>query len=191
MTNTPTPSYYATFVQNHAKIGMKHVRRTDAAFMMQSYDDQVATIGHDTPRVHQLWNEIFDATRSVPAGLKYLYLAQGYPDRETHYNAWTLFSLERIREHTQSLRKGGQLHVVDVGIAYCGMGHVCVLSVDTRTGRLFYRHDGGSNGFERETRADELLALQESPEHTFDIHAWIADVETEKQPFTILEALHS
>jgi hypothetical protein len=38
----------------------------------------------------------------------------------------------------------------DICYAYMGMGHVCALVYDPKVTRYYFRHDGGSNGWERE-----------------------------------------
>lgn len=39
----------------------------------------------------------------------------------------------------------------DIGYHYMGMGHICTLVFDKRNGKYYFRHDGGSNGWEVES----------------------------------------
>ena len=62
-------------------------------------------------------------------------------------NGWTLFSIEQIFDRY----KNNQDRLwIDIGLVYCGLGHVLTLRMDIRNGELFMQPDGGSNGYERD-----------------------------------------
>lgn len=62
-------------------------------------------------------------------------------------NGWTLFSIEQIFDRY----KNNQDRLwIDIGLVYCGLGHVLTLRMDIRNGELFMQPDGGSNGYECE-----------------------------------------
>lgn len=44
----------------------------------------------------------------------------------------------------------GRIHKYDIGYHYIGMGHICALVFDKRNGKYYFRHDGGSDGWEVE-----------------------------------------
>lgn len=87
----------------------------------------------------------FMDTYAFPMRLKLFWIILGNIDDEIKTPAFTLMSLKRIYEDKDAY-KG----FIDIGIQYRGMGHVLVLSVDKKSGMLFIRPDGGSNGYERE-----------------------------------------
>jgi hypothetical protein len=62
-------------------------------------------------------------------------------------NGWTLFSIEQIFDRY----KNNQDKLwIDIGLVYCGLGHVLTLRMDIRNGEFFMQPDGGSNGYECE-----------------------------------------
>ena len=62
-------------------------------------------------------------------------------------NGWTLFSIEQIFDRY----KNNQDNLwIDIGLVYCGLGHVLTLRMDIRNGEFFMQPDGGSNGYECE-----------------------------------------
>jgi hypothetical protein len=87
----------------------------------------------------------FMDTYSFPMRLKLFWIILGNINDEIKTPLFTLMSLKRIYDDKDTY-KG----FIDIGIQYRGMGHVFVLAVDKKTGMLFIRPDGGSNGYERE-----------------------------------------
>lgn len=116
-----------------------------------------------------------DATKQLPVSLARVY-AKYAPDTEfcvgdsdSPLSRWTFLSELEIEERKQDAIRCGQARLVDLAIAYAGMGHVHVLSMDPATGTVFQRMDGGGNGWEREANAKARCSL---------------DVETvQRQPF--------
>lgn len=86
---------------------------------------------------------------SWPPMLKYAYMALGHAEREFQKEGWVFSALERIEKRQTLYEKNGQTRVCDLAVQYEGMGHFLVLCLDTRTGKLFKRLDGGGNDYER------------------------------------------
>ena len=70
---------------------------------------------------------------------------------ESHACQWSLMPVDRIDEVQRSYRTcieyGGR--TIDFAAMYLGMGHCMVASWDPETQSVWYRHDGGSNGYEQ------------------------------------------
>ena len=64
-----------------------------------------------------------------------------------------LYNIEKVITNIEySMKHYQHDKFVDIGESYMGMGHYCVLAWDRGTRKYFFRHDGGSNGFEREEK---------------------------------------
>ena len=50
-----------------------------------------------------------------------------------------------------------QKNVFDIGFRYLGLGHLEILSCDLTNHLLFFRRDGGSNGWDREDNYKDLM----------------------------------
>lgn len=64
---------------------------------------------------------------------------------------WSLLAVDRVNDIQKSYREcseyGGR--TIDFATMYLGMGHCMVASWDPETQSVWYRHDGGSNGYEQ------------------------------------------
>jgi len=57
---------------------------------------------------------------------------------------------------------------VDFALTYEGMGHICVFFVDTESGLVYSRMDGGSNGYDRANNAAKHLNFVPDPNQAID-----------------------
>ena len=89
----------------------------------------------------QLMKEIIN---KFPLGLRILYCSLR-TDQESNISGLTFFKLKDIEERFNNYKK-----FFDIGVIYAGMGHVIVLSFVPEVSKLFFRYDGGANGYERE-----------------------------------------
>jgi hypothetical protein len=87
--------------------------------------------------------------------IKNFYKIFGSSSQEIYINEWTLFSLDNIIYMHNNYIKDN-INIYDLGIEYLGMGHVNVAFYDPVNKIINYRHDGGSNGYEREYNYQEL-----------------------------------
>ena len=83
-------------------------------------------------------------------------------DREIYIKHWTLLSLEKIVGLDSTYKDSGIENVVDLGYMYYGMGWVIVVFYYIKTGKLYFRMDGGSNGYDRKENFDKLKDLDNS-----------------------------
>lgn len=133
-----------------AEIGQEDHDSCQQPFFLESRDEEFnpATITGNsafTQQVHTMADEV-----KLPQLLRCAYLLLGSSSREFQYKGWTWLSVDKMLARKREYEKVGQTRVFDLAIQYIGMGHVYVLTLDTQTGRVFRRNDGGGNGYERD-----------------------------------------
>lgn len=93
---------------------------------------------------------------------------------------WTLLSLNNIDTIYESRRRHNSLcRNVDIAHLYHGMGHYVVCTLNQPTGQLYYRLDGGSDGYAAEYNARFATRHEAKESELFDVQDWIADVYNE------------
>ena len=85
--------------------------------------------------------------------------------QEIYVKEWTLFSIDNIYNMLLKHRENN-IHITDIGLKYCGMGHCKVAFYDPQTNMIYYRHDGGSNGWDREERYNALKSYKSDSNNT-------------------------
>lgn len=81
--------------------------------------------------------------------LKKLYQIICNPTIECYINNWTILSLDKVLEKYIGYTKQNQTRAIDFAFIYSGMGHIVVCSYDHQTNKIYYKHDGGSNDYDR------------------------------------------
>jgi len=97
----------------------------------------------------------------LPEGLnrniETMYKLLGNPNVELYIGDWTFTSLNQAFDIYNDYRNNGQTKVFDIGYMYIGMGHVKVISCDLENHLLFYRIDGGGDGYARDYHRKLIL----------------------------------
>ena len=91
--------------------------------------------------------------------------------QEIYIKDWNLLNITNIYDMLVD-HKEDNIHITDFALKYCGMGHCKIAFYDYKTNMIYYRHDGGSNGWEREERYETLkkyTSNDTNPGITFDI----------------------
>ena len=91
----------------------------------------------------------------LPDNLRDFYKFIGSSTQEIYIKYWTLFSIDNIIERRKIIMEDG-IEVTDFGMRYCGMGHCKIAFYDKNTGSIYYRADGGSNGWDRAANYENL-----------------------------------
>ena len=113
----------------------------------------------------------------VPELLKSIYVIIGDPDKEFSIKNYGFLSFNGFKNRINIYRDVGQNKIADLAISNLGLGHICVLTMNLENGRVFFRYDGGSNGWERDDNwkwisnldiKSILKSKQISLEHFFD-----------------------
>ena len=99
----------------------------------------------------------------VNRNIKFIYSLLPDTSSEIYLKAWTFFSIDKALELYEDYCKKGQTKVFDIGYEYMGMGHVRVISCDLDTHLLFFRPDGGSNGYDRDDNFNYLITNGTTP----------------------------
>ena len=111
-----------------------------------SLDAPLNVSTHDYDDFFNIFNEYKNVIFNKALLLLYIYTGSVQKQIITD-NGWTLFSIEQIFDKY----KDNQDRLwIDIGLVYCGLGHVLTLRMDIRNGELFMQPDGGSNGYECE-----------------------------------------
>lgn len=118
----------------------------------------------------------------VNRNLLYLYQLIGNPDVEVMLLdrdgcEWTILSLNKALDLYESYKAVGQTRVFDIAYRYLGLGHIEMVSCDTETHNLFYRRDGGSNGWDRDLNYKETIEFTGSDNELFFLN-WFCRFKT-------------
>jgi hypothetical protein len=105
-----------------------------------------------------------------------IYKILGNTATEIYLKDWTLFSLDKALELYNDYCEKGQTNIFDIGFKYMGMGHVDVISCDLESHLLFFRPDGGSNGYEREIHYNSLIKDGSTPYKKFIFTKWFYEI---------------
>lgn len=144
-------------------------RAIEAPFCNQEpNDNQVCAVKFDPHKVNKFLNYI-----TVPKGLKELFQIIGATDVEFYWDKWTLFSMDQIEARFEVYRKHEQFRVIDFAQAYLGMGHVVVVAFDPADLTIFFRRDGGSNGWDRDCNWNRIKNYTPQKQDTREFSTWI------------------
>lgn len=90
---------------------------------------------------------------TVPQQLRNFY-SKISEDEEIVVNDFKFCTINEIFENYRDIDDVSNDEMISffrVGYSQMGMGHVCLLVYDPRVDKFYFRHDGGSNGWERES----------------------------------------
>lgn len=114
--------------------------------------------------------------KKLPYGLnnniKLIYKILNNPNKEIYLNDWTIMNLTDAIKNYENYCKNRQKNIFDIGYKYAGMGHITVISCDLSNHLLFYRPDGGSNGYDREINFENLIKNGSTPYNKFYFSNW-------------------
>ena len=122
---------------------------------------------------------------NLHSSLKRIYQVIGNPAVEYYFNQWTLFSLNKVKEHIDILSKENQTRFIDFGVIYTGLGHCIVASYVPELKKIFYRSDGGSNGWDRELNFKFASNYIPEDDKCIELSTWLDTVLHAIDVFTI------
>lgn len=108
-----------------------------------------------------------------------IYNILGSKNKELYLSEWTLMSINNALKRYDELCKLNRKDIFDIGFKYEGMGHITVLSCDLNSHLLFYRPDGGSNGYDREDNLNNLINNGSSNYKKFFFSEWFYNIKFE------------
>lgn len=87
----------------------------------------------------------------LPNTLIYMYCLLDSLHREITYKTFVFMSFSEIKERYDMYIKNNQKKICDIAFTYIGMGHIIIIAYDILNNKFFFRYDGGSNNFDRDT----------------------------------------
>ena len=105
---------------------------------------------------------------NLPDEIKKFYTEIGSTLQEIYIREWTFLSLQNIIKMVETYKKDN-IESIDFAYKYLGMGHVKVAFYDPKNKSIFYRNDGGSNGYDREDNFKKLKNFNNSTNINKDI----------------------
>ena len=122
-------------------------------------------------------NNILESLEFIPIQLKNMYRIIGNPNIEYYFGEWILNSLINLKERLNIMLQEGNLNIVDFALRYVGMGHCIICSYDPSDGKIFFRRDGGSNGYERVDNWNFIKSYKPEVEKKHNFSVWLNKVE--------------
>lgn len=130
-----------------SKIGTK----TTESIFYSPIPDNTTTITDIINQAKKDNTDIIDLATSIhlPGILYNMYLILDSNQREFTYNIFHFFSINEIIERNKVHVKNNQTNICDLACSYYGMGHIIVLSWNSKQNAFIFRRDGGSNDYDR------------------------------------------
>ena len=92
---------------------------------------------------------------------KMLYYIFKTADVQVMIKDFTFLSLSTLNQDKEEYD-----HFIDIATSYIGMGHIYVIAMVKATGKFFFRHDGGSNGYESLFTYQKFQHFEPTEEHS-------------------------
>lgn len=109
---------------------------------------------------------------SLNRNIKLMYQLLGDNEKEIYIGEWTIMTINEAINNYEKYCLHGQNKIFDIGYRYMGMGHIEMVSCDLDTHLLFYRPDGGSNGWDREANFKKVIDKGSSLYEKFFFNKW-------------------
>jgi hypothetical protein len=110
----------------------------------------------------------------LPSELCKVYRVIDRPHCEYIFGQWILMSLQHVHDQYNIRVSHDQRRAVDFAIQYMGLGHCDVCSYDPEQKRIFYRGDGGSNGFDVSRNFEHANTYVPPAETTHPFGHWVS-----------------
>jgi hypothetical protein len=124
-------------------------------------------VDFNTPEVNNILENI-----PIHESLKKIYQVIGNPSVEYYFGSWTLFSLNKVKEHYDIFINKNQKRAIDFGIIYTGMGHCIMVTYDPELNMIYYRADGGSSGHDRDINFKFAYDFVPTEDKCIDLSDW-------------------
>ena len=153
---------------------------TSHPFFLKGSPPIEPNVGFNTAKVNAILGEV-----PLPPKIKKIYQIIGETNVEHYTENWILITLDKIKLiHDKYIAKG-QHRANDFALIYTGMGHVAVCSYDPETDKIYYRMDGGSNGYDRDDYYKFAYTYVPKEEHLHDIQHFFDTVKEANDTFSI------
>lgn len=85
-----------------------------------------------------------DESNNIPHFLRIMFEFLGNPDLRILYGKFTFYTLNEIIDNFNKIP-----NIIDIGNQYDGMGYFTALTINRLNKKLFFRREGGSNGYDQ------------------------------------------
>ena len=176
--NTEIYKKLESFVNSGTKGNIDH-SSISQPFFMQSQEISIDH-GYNLEQVNNLLDKI-----PLPCELKIIYQIIGEVNVEYYFDNWTLMSLNDVYKQYSDFKKEKQERVINVALAYLGMGHIIMISYDPDTKKIYYRRDGGSNGWDRDLNYKFIIKYVPQPNNGVLFNDWLINIQNKNNLFEI------
>tara|TARA_B100001778_G_scaffold83857_1_gene68081 strand:+ start:106 stop:663 length:558 start_codon:yes stop_codon:yes gene_type:complete len=139
------------------------------------FKDNMKSFKINYKNIHETLNK--NIPESLNRNIKLIYNILGEDNIEIYLNEWTIMSINKALERYNVLCNNGRSDIFDIGFKYEGLGYITVLSCDLNNHLLFYRLDGGSNGYDREYNFNNLLKNGSKDYEKFYFSKWFYNIK--------------
>ena len=106
-----------------------------------------------------------DESNNIPHFLKIMFEFLDNPDLRISRGKFTFYTLNEIIENFNEIP-----NIIDIGNQYSGMGFFTALTINRLNGKLFFRREGGSNGYEQTGHYNYYKKYCVEDMNRFEIH---------------------
>tara|TARA_B000000557_G_scaffold215026_1_gene181618 strand:- start:291 stop:857 length:567 start_codon:yes stop_codon:yes gene_type:complete len=156
-------------VLKRCKISRENHKSSDLPFFSRDFDPITFNINSKSLNKYNIPD-------SLNRNVKLIFELLGDAEREIYIGEWTIMSLNQCIERYNDFCKNGQKDVFDIGYRYRGMGHIEVISCDLKSHLLFYRPDGGSNGYDRYDNYQNIIKNGPDKYEKFFFTKWFYNI---------------
>ena len=175
------------FLTDDGILGNENYNSTDASFFKQN-EDKLLKINNVNIDFKDNKTSILIEDNNIPEPLSKIYKIIGNPSREYYINNWNILSLNNVIKIYNEKKLKNQKNIIDFSILNMGMGHCIVCALDPRDKKIFFRHDGGSNGWEREHNYNCIIKYDPNSKKKYNFIEWMKLTKIkDKSPFDVNE----
>lgn len=161
-------------VLNKGFISENNYNSVKKAFFLQNKKEKIAI------KITK-FNKITTLPEGLNNNIKLMYSIINNYNFEIYLGDWTVLSLDEAINQYKDYCDNGQTNVFNIAIRYAGLGHVEVLSCDLTSHCLFYRRDGGSNGYDRKYNYNEILNYNSDKYNQLSFSDWFFNIEFDNE----------
>lgn len=123
---------------------------TQAPFFRKSIDSDKRE--HNSENIINIENlNLINKFKSLklPKIIEDFFINNNAYNSEIYVNSYTFLSINKIIELYDFYSNDSIYNIIDLAFIYEGMGHIKVIYYNNKFNKLFFRNDGGSNGYDR------------------------------------------
>ena len=159
-----------TEVLKKGTISSENYRSTSMPFFCSNYNQDF--------KLESISNKYIDKLpKSLNRNIYLIYEIFGNPNKEIYLGEWTILSLKQAIKHYENYCNNNRKNIFDIGYRYIGLGHIESISCDLDSHLLFFRPDGGSNGYDRVFNYNQLIKYGSTSYTKFFFSDWFYNIE--------------